>query len=116
MTKVTKKLDTNKLTKDLLEHMYYVVKTEYWNAFARRKMDLLGAFDFLALREETILGVQCTSQVNVNARIQKLCSLESVKHWLKAGGKAVVIGWTDAENYSWTMLQIDSNGEVGKWV
>jgi hypothetical protein len=110
------KLDTNRLTKALLEKTYVVYKTEHWNAFARRKQDLLGAFDYLALAEGYILGVQCTSQSNVNARIKKLCSLSSVNHWLKAGGKAVVIGWDEDGGHSWTMLQIHDDGTVGIWV
>jgi hypothetical protein len=50
--------------------------TEYWHAFARRRVDLFGIVDILALRPGEVLGVQTTSAANVSSRVRKIAASE----------------------------------------
>lgn len=78
---------------DLEASGYVVAKAEHWNAFARRKVDLFGVFDFVAVSPSEIAGVQVTSRGNMAARRKKLINSEVYKPWLKAGGSILLIGY-----------------------
>ena len=51
--------------KYLKEQGYLVEKTEYWNGFARHRVDLFGFADAIAIRGNETLAVQTTSGSNV---------------------------------------------------
>ncbi len=72
---------------------YTVAITEHWNQWARRRVDLWGFVDVLALRENETLAVQCTSDSNVSARVKKIADHENIGPVRKAGWKVVVMGW-----------------------
>lgn len=69
--------------------------TERWNVFARRRQDLFGFVDVLALdtRNATILGIQTTSGVNVAHRIKKILASKNLRPFVLAGGAVEVWGW-----------------------
>lgn len=57
--------------------------------------DLFGFIDILAISPEGgIVGVQCTSDSNVAARVDKIYAEPRAKTWLLSGGKIRVIGWS----------------------
>jgi hypothetical protein len=60
---------------------------ERWNAFARKRVDLFGVIDVVAITPEGILGVQVTSGTNHSARVKKAKEEPAIVEWLKAGGK-----------------------------
>ncbi len=73
---------------------YRVAIVEHWNAHARRRVDLFGLFDLLALRPDgPPIGIQVTSGTNVAARLDKLRASEALTDWLACGCKAQVHGW-----------------------
>lgn len=72
---------------------YTVAITEHWNQWARRRVDLWGFVDVLALRENETLAVQCTSDSNVSARVKKIADHENIAPVRKAGWKVIVMGW-----------------------
>lgn len=72
---------------------YTVAITEHWNQWARRRVDLWGFVDVLALRENETLAVQCTSDSNVSARVKKIADHENIGPVRKAGWKVIVMGW-----------------------
>ena len=68
-------------------------KTEYWNGFARKRVDLFGFIDIVAVSDHTI-GVQCTSDSNVSSRVNKIMEEKDALRTLKkAGWKIQVWGW-----------------------
>ena len=81
-------------SKALLESRGYLVAiVEYWHAFARRRMDLFGAFDLLGVGDAGTIAVQTTSASNVSARARKLAELEAVSAARAAGWVLEIHGW-----------------------
>jgi hypothetical protein len=91
------KLD--KRTKDYLQQAGYTVeKTEHYNPYCRRKHDLLGFGDYIAIQTGQIVLVQSTSKSNLSARRKKIKSLSNAQEWLDAGGRIMLIGWAKGSN------------------
>lgn len=68
--------------------------TERWNPFAKRRVDLWGFCDVLAMSPTLgILAVQTTSGPNVSARLEKIKGEPKAAIWLASGGRIVVHGW-----------------------
>lgn len=69
-------------------------RTEHWNSFARIRQDLFGFVDVLAVGgEHGTLGVQCTSDSNVAARVRKIKESPILPVLLEADWKIEVWGW-----------------------
>jgi hypothetical protein len=66
--------------------------TEHWNQWARKRIDLFGFIDIVALTEEGIVGIQTTSSSNHSARKAKILAEPRAKAWLEAGG--IISIWT----------------------
>lgn len=66
---------------------------EKWNAHARKRVDLFGIIDIVALKPGIILGVQTTSGAGHSARIAKARAEPRLRDWLCAGGRFEVISW-----------------------
>ena len=82
------------LSVELLKQRGYIVqKVEYWNPFARRRIDLFGCIDIVAIKHGEILGVQTTSWANVSSRLNKIHESKEMLMWVKAGGQIEVHGW-----------------------
>lgn len=84
--------------------------TEHWNSFVKRRQDLFGCIDIVALGEGTITGVQTTSSDNVAARRDKILAEPRMRAWLKAGGLLVVHGWAvqgaRGKRKVWTLREV----------
>ena len=69
---------------------------EHWNHYAKRRVDLFGFIDIVALDGKPgALGVQTTTQNNVSHRVLKLktdCA-GAMRWWLSAGNRLVIHGW-----------------------
>lgn len=84
---------TQRTLKELRRLGYIAQVVEHWNGWAKKRQDLFGCIDIVALDEYKILGIQCTSGTNVSARIQKALDSHLVYAWLRAGGLFEVWGW-----------------------
>ena len=71
---------------------YRVAITEHWNSFVKRRQDLLGFIDVLAVAP-SMLAIQTTSGTNVSARVAKILDLPAAREWVEAGHRIVVHGW-----------------------
>ena len=73
--------------------------TERWNPHARRRHDLYGFLDLVAVEpgKPGCLGIQTTSGDHVAHRLAKLAGDEAVaanmRQWLAAGNRLVIHGW-----------------------
>ena len=84
----------NARSAELLRSEGYTVATaERWNPGARRRVDLFGFIDLVAIRPGETLGVQSTSATNFAARVSKTLGVEEALTWLRAGNRIVVHGW-----------------------
>lgn len=69
---------------------------ERWNPYARRRQDLFGCIDILALDAAPgVLGIQTTTADNLAARWTKVHTecLLAATHWLRAGNRLELHGW-----------------------
>lgn len=79
---------------------------EKWIPQVRRRNDLYGGIDLVAMRpgEPGLLGIQATSNSNAAAREHKLAALPTMVEWLKAG--------LDLEVWGWRKLKV---GKAHRW-
>lgn len=72
-------------------------KVEYFNMFAKRRIDLFGFIDILAMREDRpgLLGVQACVTGDILKRVRKAEHENGVRLllWLKTGNQFEVWGW-----------------------
>ena len=81
-----KPANLNQQTRKRLEEDGYLVENvEKYNTFSRRKNDLWGFIDFLAIKRDTILAVQVTSKDNMSSRRKKIAEHENVGKVREAG-------------------------------
>jgi hypothetical protein len=90
----------NSPTKRTLDYLrsrgYAVGVVERWIPQARKRVDLLGFIDILAIRDDETLAVQSTSASggNLMARVRKAQALPTFAQWLAEPHRAVeFIGW-----------------------
>jgi len=62
---------TLRTTKLLRDQGYTVATVEYYNYFTKRKHDLFGCIDLLAIGNGETLAIQVTSKSNMSARIKR---------------------------------------------
>jgi hypothetical protein len=84
---------TQRAIKVLKAEGYIPAIVERWNAFAKIRQDLYGCIDIIAIKPFEILGIQCTSDSNVSARVTKSVAIPALRIWLLAGGKFQVWGF-----------------------
>lgn len=94
---------------------YSVAIAEYYSTYTKRRHDLFGFIDMVALGPGEIIGVQVTSSSNVSARTKKIEASAEAKAWLRAGGKIVVQGWAlrgaKGKRKLWTLSEREIYGE-----
>ena len=71
---------------------YRVAITEHWNAFVKRRQDLFGFIDLLAIGE-SMIAIQTTSGTNVAARVAKILESDAAREWIESGHRIIVHGW-----------------------
>ncbi len=87
--------------KKLREEGYTVQVVEYWNSFARIRIDLFGFIDIIALKGKEVLAVQTTSASNMSARCKKIADHENVDAVREAGWTIHVHGWHQNDKRKW---------------
>lgn len=67
---------------------------ERWNAFAKKRIDLFGIIDVVAIKPGVgIIGIQATSGTNHAARRTKSLAEPRLRLWLESGGRFEVWSW-----------------------
>lgn len=85
---------TQRTTKLLQEQGYMVATVEYYNSFTRRKHDLFGCIDLLAIGNGETLAVQVTSKGHMSDRIKKIENSDALPEMLRSGWRVIVHGWS----------------------
>lgn len=67
---------------------------ERWNPFAKKRHDLFGCIDMIALDDERCIGVQVTSGAHHAERRAKALNEPRLRAWLKTGCKFEVWSWS----------------------
>lgn len=81
---------------------------EYWNSFSRKRVDLFGIWDIIAIRDGETVVVQTTAASSVSARVRKIAESEHIAACRKAGWTCLVHGWRKKK--------IKRGGKAERWV
>jgi carbonic anhydrase len=98
---------TQRTLKHLRAQGYVAQVVEKWLPVVKRRQDLFGFIDVLAIREGEVLGVQSTSGDNVSSRVKKIAEHELVGAVRKAGIRIVVHGWRKNAAGRWVLREVD---------
>ncbi len=93
--------------KECARRGWIVSVAEHWNSFSKRRVDLFGFVDLVALTGQAIVGIQTTSRGNASSRRRKIDDLETATAWRQSGGVIEVWGWAKRPT-------IDKNGKKTK--
>lgn len=72
---------------------YKVAIVENYNAFTKRKHDLFGCIDILAVGAGDTIAVQTTSKSNMSARRKKIQDSDAYPEMIRSGWRIYVHGW-----------------------
>jgi len=84
-----------------------VAIVERWCSFTRKRYDLFGIIDLLAVKEGETIAVQTTSYSNVSARVKKIEESEHIAAIRKAGWRVLVHGWKKNKAGRWECRVVD---------
>jgi len=87
--------------KRLVEQGYLVENVEQYNTFSRRKNDLWGFIDFLAIKKNEVLAIQVTSKSNMSSRRRKITEHENLAIVRESGIRVELWGFYKKENGRW---------------
>lgn len=91
----------------LKERGYQTWVVEYWNNFARKRVDLFGIFDILAVGNGETLAVQTTSKANMSARAKKIAGSEYIAGCREAGWRIELHGRYKDKRGHWQIKVTD---------
>ena len=97
---------TARSTALLRERGFIVATVEHYNAFTKRKHDLFGCIDLLAIGNGETVAVQVTSKSNLSARKHKIEEAEAYPEMLRSGWKVILHGWVK-ENNRWQLKEVE---------
>ncbi len=81
---------------------------EYWNSFSRKRVDLFGIIDIVALSPDgETIGVQATSLSNVSARVRKIGDSPVLGALRKCGWRLYVHGWGKGSTGRYRLREVD---------
>jgi hypothetical protein len=93
--------------KYLKDQGFKVANVESYNAFTKRKHDLFGCIDLLAIGDNQTLAVQVTSKSNMKARINKISEAEAFPEMLRSGWRVIVHGWWKGTNGRYQLKEFE---------
>jgi hypothetical protein len=98
---------TLRTTKHLREQGYLVATVEHYNSFTRRKHDLFGCIDLLAIGNGETLAIQVTSRSNMSARIKKIQDNLALPEMLRSKWRILVHGWDRGTNGRYRLKEFE---------
>lgn len=87
---------------------YVCAVVEKWNSHTRRREDMFGLVDIVALRKGEVLFVQTTSDSNVSARVRKIAD--------HANTQAIRESCARFEVHGWRKRKVKRGGKAERWV
>ena len=98
---------------------------EYWNPYARKRIDLWGVGDILVLDGKPgSLIIQATTQTHIGERKEKILTNPLVPLWMKAGNRLSIWAWRKIWGINkaqrrarmWGLREIDLLRNGNEWV
>ena len=97
---------TTRSTAHLRDLGYMVATVEHYNSFTKRKHDLWGCIDLLAIGNGETVAVQVTSKSNLSARRHKIEEAEAYPEMIRSGWRIVLHGWWKEKN-RWQLKEVE---------
>jgi hypothetical protein len=89
---------------------YQVGKTEYWNSFAKCRVDLFSCIDAVCMRPFTpLLAIQVTDITSVSKRMEKAHKI--AMKWVSTGNRFEVWGFTPKSKKPPRIMEMLESGE-----
>lgn len=102
---MAKKRSSTSPTKRTLDkvrkHGWDVQVVERYCQFSKRRIDLFGVVDLVAMDGNSIIGIQSTSGSNFANRITKILAEPRAKRWIESGARLFVHGWVQRASKRW---------------
>lgn len=92
----------------LREQGYSAQVVERWQPQSRRRIDLFGVIDVVAMDGTKTIGVQTTSAANVGHRREKILAEPLALKWLQSGNRLFIHGWRKR--------RLKRGGKAMRWV
>ena len=89
------------------ENCDLVEVTEKWCSWSRRRKDLFGTIDILAIHKGDTIAIQVTSYSNIGARVKKITESPALPFLRDAGWTILVEGWKKEKNGRYTSKIVD---------
>jgi hypothetical protein len=86
---------------------YQTANVEHYNYFTKRKHDLFGCIDILAIGNNETLAVQVTSKSNMSSRIKKIEESEALPEMLRSNWRVIVHGWWKGTNGRYQLKEFE---------
>jgi hypothetical protein len=97
---------TGRSTALLREQGYIVATVEHYNSFTKRKHDLFGCIDLLAIGNGETVAIQVTSKGHLSERRHKVEEAEAYPEMLRSGWRIVLHGWYKEKN-RWQLKEVE---------
>ena len=97
---------TARSTAHLRDLGYMVATVEHYNSFTKRKHDLFGCIDLLAIGNGETVAVQVTSKPHLANRRHKIEEAEAYPEMIRSGWKIVLHGWFKEKN-RWQLKEVE---------
>ncbi len=98
---------TQRTTKMMRDQGYMVATVEYYNAFTKRKHDLFGCIDLLAIGNGETIAIQVTSKSNMSSRIKKIEENDALPEMLRSKWRILVHGWWRGTNGRYQLREFE---------
>jgi len=98
---------TTRTLKLLRDQGYMAQVVERWCSFTKRRHDLFGIIDVLAIKDGETLAVQTTSGSGFSARRKKMMASDTLKPMLDAGWQVHLHGWRK--------VKVKRGGKAVRW-
>lgn len=106
---MAKKTNFSPLVKRIFADFPVIEKTEHFNSFSMRKVDLLGVGDFLLIDEGNLILLQVTDSTSQSAHKRKIEKSDKLPYWLSAGGRFWMV-YFKKPKHRWVHRIVEYNG------
>ena len=89
----------------LRQHGYEAVKTEHWNHYAKKRQDLFGFIDVLAVNDAHLLAIQTTDGSHHAEHVDKVMAMPVAR---------ILVYHMDIEVWSWSLRLTGQTRKDGK--
>ena len=89
------------------ENYNLIEVVEHYNFFSKKRNDLFGIIDILAIKDGDTVALQVTSYSNISSRVRKITESPALPFLRAAGWTILVEGWKKEKNGRYTSKIVD---------